>query len=359
MSRSLLIAASLGFLLVACGSPTAPGGSTPIQRTDGTRHFAPVLAEGDFITHAEFTSDGTLWVGTFRGVLIREIDGRATPFALGPPENGLLQDLFVDSHDRVWVSTKVGFGEFRDGVWDESRTAGGASLVPPVSEIAVNPAGDLLLAAGNASGGGLWLRRDGEWASYTPSTSPLPTPITHDIVVGPDGAFWIASGAVAGAGGVSRIGAGSLEAVLAGPESGLLYSAPESLAITASRLVMGFEVFHYDDAGPDGGMQVLRFSDGSLETYFPDRTDYLSSRVRSVTVSPDGDTWFTTSLDEAIPTCVACFSGVGRLDPSGNITVLDREAYGIAPNEFLPHIFQDPDGRVHFVTPDRIVRVRP
>ena len=55
--------------------------------------------------------------------------------------------------------------------------------------------------------------------------------------------------------------------------------------------------------------------------------------------------------------CPNCFSGVARLEPSGQITAVSRDLYGLAPNEFLPMILTDPIGQIHVVTEERVIHV--
>lgn len=348
------VASAAGILiLVSCGSPFGPDGSSG----GDVRDFTSFLRSNDFLIDAAFSSDGTLWALTFLGDLLQELNGTITrhnlPFEA--TERGL--DVFVDSADRVWLASTAAFGEVRGGEWDRQTTAGGTDIVPPVRAIAVNSDGDLLLGAGNSSEGGLWLRRGDQWTSFTPDNSALKATGTSEIVVGPDGAFWIASMGVGGRGGVGRVRDGRFESILSGQASGLLYPTPERLAVTETRLVIGFEVMFLDDAGPDGGLQTFDLATGVIDSIFPATTGVVSSRVRAIAVDAHGAIWFTTSLDEAQPTCPNCFSGVARLEPSGQMTAVSRDLYGLAPNEFLPMILRDPIGQIHVVTGERVIHV--
>lgn len=336
--------------IASCDDPVAPdpGGPGGLELAYA---FAD-LPEGDFLVQFEFQSDGSLWARSFEGRLVQWNDGAPVIHAPGEPYGGgPARDLFIDEADRVWVAAGIGIARY-DGQW--TWIAAPAEVTPgtSISHIAANLRGDILIAAGHFGVGGILLSRDGGWQAFTPANSRLPSSITHEIRVDHQGAFWVASGG--GHGGISRIEGTEIAEVLTLAD-GLLYSAPDDLAPAHDRVYVAFAVIFYDQPGADGGLQAISRRDGSVKTWFPDTTGVVSSRVRSLALTADGDVWFTTGLDEAQPTCPRCFSGIGRLRGGQRLEVLSAVTYqhdALAPNEFLPWISADPEGEVYVIAGD-------
>ncbi len=72
-----------------------------------------------FDTPTAFAEDrgGDLWVGFYRGGLVRFRHGDARPFVAGPPA-GFVNDLLVDHRGRLWVGTTMGLGRCDDPTAD-------------------------------------------------------------------------------------------------------------------------------------------------------------------------------------------------------------------------------------------------
>ncbi len=347
--------------LTACDSPTEPGVTV---FADGEGYGFPQLDEGDFIVQFAFQPDETLWVRTLGGALIRVVDGTSTYHAESMLGGDKATDLFRAPDGRLWIAFEDGYGVLDGTHWTWWNAPAEKLPGTAIRQIAVNGAGEVLMAAGHADAGGLLFLRGGVWSSLTPDNSALPSSVTHEIEPDGNGDFWVAQPTVVDHhGGLSRISAGQVTDVLS-KDSGLLYDWADALEVVGNRLYIGFEVFPInrttpDGAFPDGGLQILSTSDGDLQSRFPFETGITSNRIVSM-VYAGGFLWFTTGLDEARPGCETCFSGIGRLAPDGTFEV--RSALttdDLEPNEFLPWIDTSPSGGVYVIVDGRrIERVR-
>lgn len=339
--------------LSACQDPTEPTDRLPFSLE--VAYSFPMLEAGDFIKRFEFESTGELWVATFEGAVIRVAEGDTTVFDvdadLGGQSTG---SLFIDVLDRVWVPLGNGFAVHQDGVWTRHDPPDVLTPGTSVRQVAVNASGDILLAAGNASGGGLLLRRADTWSALTPQNSSLPSSISHSLAVAENGDFWIGSAIwQGGQGGLSRIADGILELV-GNTSSGLLYNSVDAIAVAGEEIYLGYHVPERDVVGPDGGLQILSTTDGRLTSSFPYMTGLTSNRVRSLVYTKHDELWFTTGLDEGRPGCEICVVGVGHVDAAGEFRILSWVNYNeLAPNEYLPWITDDSAGNVYVARADR------
>ena len=350
-------------MATACREPTGGGNDAPFAIE--TAFSFPSLAPNDFIVAFDFDAEGALWVATFEGAIIRVRNSQRTEFqapsVLGfTPIPGIAQieDLFIDAAGRPWVTGGRSIAVFDNGAWSVQGPPDTFGLAPRTDAIAVNQIGDILLSVGNVDAGGLLWRHNGQWTSITPKNSILPSPIVRDIEVGPDGSFWVASAMFQGRGGLIRIANGNVT-VVANEQTGLLYNWIDDIDIGGGRVWLGFDVMLYDEPGyPDGGMQDLPISGGTLTTRFPFESELSSNRVRSLAWSSAGELWFTTSLDHD-SVCQTCVSSIGMLDASGRFHMVSNLNYDIAVNEFLPTIREGPDGAIYIARADidEIVRV--
>lgn len=344
--------------VAGCSNPTDP--DAPSSGL-GTYEF-PKLEDGDYVVQFAFQPDGTLWVATLNETLIRVAGGVTTYRAESELGGGKATDLFRAADGRLWIAFEEAYGVL-DGTewvrWDAPalKTPGTA-----IREIAVNASGEVLLGAGHADAGGLLLLQEGTWRALTPDDSPLPNSITNEIEVAADGDFWVGHGiSVGGRGGLSRISGGEVAQVFT-TDSGLLYNGIDALEAVGDRLYIGYAAFLFNvltaqGAFPDGGLQILSTSDGSLDSLFPFETGLTSNRVRSMVFS-DGYLWFGTGLDEARPGCETCFSGLGRLAPDGTLEVQSTlTGADLPPNAFLPWMDTRPDGAVYVIVEG--VRIEP
>jgi hypothetical protein len=352
----VLLAMTLG-----CEKPTAPMGGGPIA-LEAAFSF-PSLAASDFITHFEFDSKGTLWVGTFNGAILRMRDGQVTQFDAGSILGAAhVWDLFIDSADRPWIAGATGsLAVFDHEAWSQQAPADLMGLSAKIRQVAVNAAGDVLLGVGDVAAGGLLLRHDGTWKSITPANSSLPSPLQLDIDVAKDGTFWVASDQWQGKGGLIRIAGGQITGIFNTAQPGLLYESIDDMAITPDRIWLGFAARLYDVPGaPDGGIQALSLSGGRPTSWFPFESGLGSNRVRSLIWSSAGELWFTLDLDED-SVCNTCYVGVGRLDAAGKFQVLSHFNSDIEPNEYLPEIREGPGGVIYVARANRreIARVVP
>jgi hypothetical protein len=338
--------AALFALTMACRGPTAVSRGAPFRLE--VAYSFPSLAASDFITAFDFDAEGTLWVVSFEGAIIRVKNGQASRFEAASVLGAVrVEDLFIDKAGRPWVAGGGSASVFDGEVWSRQGPTDYMGLSPRVAQVAVNVEGDVLLAVGNADAGGLLLRRGEQWQAITPANSPLSSPLVHDIEVAPDGTFWVASGQFQGNGGLSHLVDGQVTDVFDRARTGLLYNDVDDIAIAPGGIWLGFAVNIYDKPGfPDGGIQQLPLGAGPPAAWYPFQTGLSSNRVRSLVWSAAGELWFTTGLDED-PACRTCVVSIGVMDATGRFHILSHLNSDIAPNEYLPTIREGPGGTIY------------
>ncbi len=125
--------------------------------------LAPTAVREAYVYAATPRSDGSLWIGTDDGVLVRRPDGRfePAPFSsrdMQPPTN-LFSVLLHDRAGNVWLDAQAGLA-----MWDGKR--GGA--VPTYSQVLQGPAVPTWADALEDRGGGLWFASIGQGLWYLP-----------------------------------------------------------------------------------------------------------------------------------------------------------------------------------------------
>lgn len=346
-SRALAAPITALVLCAGCDDSTGPSGTDAPFKLEVAYEFPSLTAE-NFIVNFGFGGDGSLWVGTFQGSVIRVKNGQQTKFDGPSVPVAQIRDLFIDSGGRPWIAAGNAVAVFENEAWKLQSPPGFFGLSPKVGQVAVSAAGDVLLGVGDFDAGGLLLRRGGQWQAITPFNSGLPGPITLDIDVAPDGSFWVVSD-----GGVSRIAGNEVVFALKSLASGLLYTWIDDVAIGAGRVWLGYDVPIFSVPGvPDGGMQSLSLAGGDPVSYFPYESGLSSNRVRSIVVPDNGEVWFSTTLDEDSG-CKTCVSSVGFRDASGRFHVVSYLNSDLEPNAFMPWIGKGPNGDIYVAHADR------
>lgn len=355
-SRLKLALPAIIGIAAGCGESTAPRNEGPLRVE--TAYDFPGLGT-NFIMNFDMAPDGTLWVTSFEGTIFRVRQGQTTRFegAIilgGAPVN----DLFIDGAGRPWVTAGSALAFYDGNTWVRQELPDFMGMAPKVQQVALNPAGDVLLTVGDVDAGGLLLRRNGVWQVITPFNSPLQSPIAREIAVAPDGSFWVGAAMFQGRGGLTRISNGVVTGILT-ETNGLLYNWIDDIAFSNDRAWIAYEAPIYDVPGfADGGLQSMPLNGGQISTLFPAEAGLGSNRVRSVVVASSGEVWFTTGLDED-SSCQTCVSSVGVLGTDGAFTVISHINSSIAPNEFMPQIRQGPDGEIYVLRASQndIIRV--
>jgi hypothetical protein len=332
-------------LTMGCEGPMAVSRGVPFRLE--VAYSFPSLAASDFITTFDFDGGGALWVASFDGAIIRVRNGQVTRFEAASILGAVrVQDLFIDNAGRPWVAGGESVAAFDTEVWSRQGPTDFMGLRPKVRQVAVNAAGDVLLAVGDADAGGLLLRRGERWQAITPANSSLPSPLVNEMKVGSDGSFWVASAQFQGKGGLSRLVDGQVTDVF-DARSGLLYNWIDDLAIASGRIWLGFAVHIYDEPGsPDGGIQELPLGGGAPTAWYPFQSGLSSNRVRSLVWSAAGELWFTTDLDEDSE-CRTCLVSVGVKDATGRFHILSQLNSEVTRNEYLPAIREGPGGAIY------------
>ena len=344
--RTLLTLLAALLLSGGCDDGTEPGPGAPFSLE--TAYTFTALAADDFVTDFAFAPDGTLWVTTFEGAIIRSADGEESTFHAEAiaGTGATARDLFMDGQGRPWIAAGGVVAVYHAGEWRVEGPPDPMGLAPKAQAVAVNAAGDVLVGMGDVDAGGLLLRRGGSWEALTPAASSLESPLTEAIAVGPDGSFWVAHGIWQGRGGLARIADGAVAARYT-TDDGLLYNHIDALAIGDGRIWLGYGGWMFDEAGPDGGIQAVPLDGGAPATWLPHETGRVSSRVRTLVPTSAGELWFATAIDTHATACPGCFAGVGFIDADGAVRVVSYLDADLAPNEFLTRIREGPDGEIY------------
>jgi ligand-binding sensor domain-containing protein len=223
----------------------------------------------------ETEADGTLWLGTLRGLWrTRPRNGELEPFLPGAPAGkAVVSALLLDRRGNLWLgSLDDGLHQLRENPLDTwGRREGLASEV--LTSVAEDLDGKVWMAA----------RRDG-LARLDPATgriesftTGLPETDLWSVAVGPDGGLWLGSNT---RGLLQRTGAGTWRSY--GPEAGL----PEG-PVQAVRVTRDGSVWMATDNG------LGRLAGGRLQVFT--KADGLPSNlVRDIFEEPDGQLWIAT-----------------------------------------------------------------
>jgi len=341
----------------ACNDPTDVIASGPFELV--TAYSFPSLAGSDFIIGFDFGADGALWVITGEGRIIRLLDGVVDRYdAADIDSTGALTDLFIDGQGRPWVAVGGSVAFFEKDQWWPAGPDDLMGLAPVRAQVAVNDAGEILVAMGDPDAGGLLLWRDGAWRLFTRENSTLASPLTQEIEVGADGSFWVAAAQWQGYGGVCHLVDGEIAAVYQKADHGLLYNQVDDLTLGDGQVWLGYEVPIYAADGPDGGIQALSPASGAVTDWYPAATGLASNRVGSLEWSSAGELWFTTSIDVLEGACPDCYAAVGVLGTGGKMEVLSRANSDLDPDAYLPQIREGPDGEIYVALGGRRVIAR-
>jgi len=207
--------------------------------------------------------DGSVWMGTTDG-LDRWKDGQVTVYRrpgkeiarqnIGlsnvavreiPLQDNMIESLYQDRQDRIWVSTQKGLGYFQNETFIPLRGAPAASAIPVTGD----NAGNIWIAS---SYYGLLRLREGKLVERLPWASlRLPNSGSNSIVVDPiRGGLWLATWS----GGVFYYKDGSIQASW-GPAQGLGIGRVTDLKLDADGSVW---------AATEGGLS--RIKDGRVVT---------------------------------------------------------------------------------------------
>jgi signal transduction histidine kinase len=207
--------------------------------------------------------DGSVWMGTTDG-LDRWKDGQVTVYRrpgkeiarqnIGlsnvavreiPLQDNMIESLYQDRQDRIWVSTQKGLGYFQNETFIPLRGAPAASAIPVTGD----NAGNIWIAS---SYYGLLRLREGKLVERLPWASlRLPNSGSNSIVVDPiRGGLWLATWS----GGVFYYNDGSIQASW-GPAQGLGIGRVTDLKLDADGSVW---------AATEGGLS--RIKDGRVVT---------------------------------------------------------------------------------------------
>lgn len=255
------------------------------------------------ITAVAHTPDGRLWFGTADGGL-SIFDG--TTWATVNQTSGLphnqVRDVVVDQQGGVWVATAGGLAHFADGNW-QSYTTTSTLFALPSNDVQTLLVVQDELWFGTAAGLGRY-QADGRFVQYNQSNG-LPSAVVRHLVLAPDGSVLVAT-----AGGVAQFMGQTWHTLT--QADGLLLNDVHTVTMTADGVLwVGY--------GPAGrGLTQLRLEDGHLKArhlYFFD--GLLSDTITHLWATPAG-LWIGTT------------EGANFLNPAGEFS-----AY--VPVATLPH----------------------
>ncbi len=132
--------------------------------------------------------EGTLWIGTFGGGLVRLKDGIFTGYS---SINGLIADhvssLCTGKDGTVWIGTTVGLSRFKDGQFKNYTTNEGLAS-PIVRSVCTDPSGDVWVTTGEGLN-----RLHGDVMKCYGTADGLPSRSTRGLFVDSKGRLWIGS----------------------------------------------------------------------------------------------------------------------------------------------------------------------
>jgi len=191
--------------------------------------------EVDFITNFQFDKSGDLWVGTFSSGIYQVKVGSTINFSTA---NSLLpddriNDLFIDTYNKLWVATDSGFASFQNTTWELFNDKNIPLTNNTIHQIAINSNNEVLVGYGNVENGGLLLRtQGGNWTTLTTMNSNLPCNLILDIETSEKGNFWASTAQFMGQGGVVKIENEKIIQVLNTENSDLLYNWIDNIEVT-------------------------------------------------------------------------------------------------------------------------------
>ena len=166
---------------------------TFLQRVGGRFRRYAVQGAGIMQSSAP-ASDGTLWIGTDRGLFKTNRDESA-PGLFGKPTgvdavDQVLEDsrgeLWVTSGNRICHASASAVASGGSASWTCDEIGGVAQF----SRIIQTPGGDLWAAA--SVGGGVWRYESGQWKTI-PASQKLPAPVVSNLIPSQSGGVWVLS----------------------------------------------------------------------------------------------------------------------------------------------------------------------
>jgi len=132
-------------------------------------------------------ADGSLWVGTYGGGVLRYRDGRFTTYTVSDGfANNVVYDITQDRTGAIWFATGNGLSRFSDGRF-ENYTAKDGLASNRVYRVLADSHGNLW--AGTLAGG-LSRFRDGAFTNFTTGDGLVSNQI-HALYEDPEGRVWV------------------------------------------------------------------------------------------------------------------------------------------------------------------------
>ncbi|MDN5199851.1 hypothetical protein QQ008_00715 [Fulvivirgaceae bacterium BMA10] len=292
-----------------------------VLNLEAVYHFDEIK-EGNFIVQFSFDRNGVLWIATFNNGLLRVENGNVVAYNTSNSTiaGDMINDLFIDHENQVWVGTDLGFSVFKENSWLTYNMVNVPLFRDLISEICINKKGQILVGNGSSIGGGLSFFDGSEWKGITPGNSALPSSIINEIETDANGDFWIGTAMFQGSGGLTKLSDGEIRQVYSQDQSELLYNAVDHIEVNEQEVWLGYSIPYINMTGiADGGLQKISLSNEKVESFFPYDTKLLSNRIKGLKVTSSGDIWFITTPDD--PFCIDCISGIGLMDKQGQFTV--------------------------------------
>jgi hypothetical protein len=277
-----------GLSLLEDGSVPVGGTGVPPARNWQSRTAASGVRAAYAIAAAP---DGSVWMGTDRGLSSCDAAGVWTQHTVGCLENidknrstERWGRMAFDKEGSLWAVNRwgAGIGLYRDGKWQRLTKADGLPGNSFVT-VACDAAGTIWLGGDY----GLHRKVGGKWEKVTLPAEVADLRSVTAMAAGPDGGVWLA-----------------------------LTGQPEQVAVVR---LQGEKT------------QVLRPAQGQL----------LPGRIRDILVTRNGDTWFATDI------------GVARLTAAGQWQQFTTLNSGLMANTVLG-MAEDNEGKIWFATADGV-----
>ncbi len=308
----------------ASGQP-AIAAPQPVQPTAVPQPVQPTaVPTGPTPTPIPAATSASVWFGAYGGGVIN-YDGdtwRTYRSFQSPLPHDRVTDIFVAEDGSKWFATEDGLAQLRGTTWTNFDT--GTDGFPGNDVTSIHAVGNLVWIGTNGRGAGFYDIAKNRWESFRTDNSEIPNDFVRDVLIINEerNRVWLAT-----ENGAALYDNGRWQ----------LFNAP----VLASDDVLSLAL---DTLGNvwvgtnDGGLSA--FNGTTWTDYNTVNTVLTNDTVRSITVAPDGQVWFSTS------------GGVSVYDSSNRKwTSYNIYNSGLAHNEVFD-IAIDSSGRVWIATAD-------
>jgi ligand-binding sensor domain-containing protein len=259
--------------------------------------FHRKILDGYFVTSIAFDHKGNAWIGTFKQGLIKYNSFETKVYDWHNstiPENGVINDIAIDSHDNVWIGCE-GLIKF-----DGSRFISFNSENSPIPEdfvysIAIDSKDNVWFTSCRFRTGGL-VKYDGfHWEVFTPLNSDLPVNYIRSIAVDRNDNVWLALSEIVNEASLVKI-SGSLWATYTRADLGFTPYYFTNIEFNSRNQLCGGIDYSLSSSVINAGPQVFIFNGHDSEEF----TFNNAANVKSITVDDEDNIWCASTSGYAV-----------------------------------------------------------